>query len=419
MSVEKLNWSDARILMHKANPEFVALLDTVDGIEKYAFTKYSYRYGDLVGDANYFYDPDGNTVSDNIPFGMVVKKSMQFFMELGEYIIPGELIVPGDFAYMSQFSYTQKINILSTWSMCAGTRVPIIVSIYKQYSKYARMQSAMGVTEELYSPSNDGTDFSVIRNIARGLKSDWRFVYIGFSDELTALLKSNSDTWHIREYILKKLMRSNLSSNTKSLYQDIILNYIKVHHSSIKNFYYLSNVINHVLDAVCGYSMIHRLADNDMTLPLQEIQQAYHAFYRPKNPPFILTSSNFAINQDYIHYFSIPYHTMMYRPEHIANIVELCVNVKRLISVYSGELSNIPIVGGGVLLQKLSSIKFSVIADRPNTFQKTDDVLLLKELPLHCKDLSKQLNSYSLLDKKYTMPQRSSFFSGAINMSFE
>ncbi|WP_440615378.1 hypothetical protein [Cysteiniphilum sp. 6C5] len=419
VGVEKLNWADVRILMHKANPEFVALLDTVDGIEKYEFTKYSYRYGDLICDADYFYDPDGNIVADNIPFGMVVEKSMHFFMELGNYVIPGELAIVGDFAYMSKFSYTQKINVISTWSVCAGTRVPIIVSTYKQYSKYAKMQSAMGITEKFYSPSNDGTDFSVIRNIARGVKSDWRFVYIGFPEELTELLKNNVHAWHIREYILKKLMGSNQASNTKSLYQDIILNYIKVHHSNIKNFYYLSNVINHLLDAVCGYSVIHRLADNDITLPLQEIQQAYHEFYKPKNPPFILTSSNFAINQKYTHYFSIPYHTMMYRPEHIANIVELCANVKRLIKVYADELGNIPIVGGGVLLQKLSSISFSVIADRPNTFQNTDDVLLIKDLPVHCKDFSKQLNSYRLLDNKYTMPQRSSFFSGAIKMNFD
>ncbi|WP_440994057.1 hypothetical protein [Cysteiniphilum litorale] len=416
MGVEKLNWADARILMHKANPEFVALLDTVDGIDKYEFTKYSYRYGDLVGDANYFYDPDGNIVSDNIPFGMVVEKSMQFFMELGEYIIPGQLQHVGEFAYMTKFSFAKTINLTTTWCICAGTRVPVLVSSYRQYNKYQRMQNEIKSDISIIESGNMENDFAVLRNVARAVNSDWRFEYIGFSDKLSDFLKNSESTWRIREYILSKLMKSNQASNTKNLHHEIILNYIKVHHSAIKNFYYLSNVINHVFDAISGHSVIHKLATNDSNLPLQAIQEAYCSFYKPKTLPLILTSSTF-IDDPYIpHYFSIPYHTMMYRPEHIANIIELCANVKELVRVYADKLLETPAIKGGLLTTILPHIDLNIIGDRFNSYQKSHDAILVSELGEFSEDFRQQSIEINKGGDFYSMPQRSNFFSGSIQL---
>lgn len=416
MGVEKLNWADARILMHKANPEFTELLETVDGIEKYEFTKYSYRYGDLVGDANYFYDPDGNIVADNIPFGMVVEKSMHFFMKLGEYIIPGQLQHVGEFAYMSKFSFADRVNLTSTWSLCAGTRVPVLVSSYRQYSKYQRMQKEINSSIPIIESGDMDNDFVVLRNLARAINSDWRFEYIGFSDRLSDFLKNSESTWKIREYVLSKLMRCNQASNTKNLHHEIILNYIKVHHSAIKNFYYLSNVINHIFDAISGHSVIHKLATNDSSLPLQAIQEAYCSFYKPKTLPLVLTSSTFIDDPYTAHYFSIPYHTIMYRPEHIANIIELCANAKDLVKIYSEELIKLSAIKGGFLTRLLPDIDLNIIGDRVNAYQKSHGAMLVNELDKFSIDFKEQNSKLNIEKNRYKMPERSTFFSGAVSI---
>lgn len=410
MGVEKLNWADARILMHKANPGFVALLDTLDGIDKYEFTKYSYRYGDLICDADYFYDPDGNIVADNIPFGMVVEKSMQFFMELEGYIIPGALRTVGDMSYITYFSLSDRSALNLNWSVCSGVRDPVIIPTYKQRAKYLQMKIGLGVVDSIdYS-----SDFSALRDIASNMNSDWRCEYLGFPIELMEYMKCSPKTWHIREFLLREIMNTGYANNSKNLMQDMILDYIKVHKSNVKNSFYLSSAANHIFDSVSGQAMLHKLAVDENELPLFDIQKAYESFYKPKHPPMILVPSNFRESSAEEHFFSIQHHTVMYKPNHIANIVELCVAVRDLMSLYTKCLTEIEIVPNNSLLMFLNSAKISIISDRESAFNETAGVCLFENLRNISPSIKRQFDVFKNKNKAHEIPSRSNFFSGCI-----
>ncbi len=410
MGVEKLNWADARILMQKANPEFTALLETIDGIEKYEFTKYSYRYGDLICDADYFYDPDGNIVADNIPFGMVVEKSMQFFMELEGYIIPGAVRSIGEMAYISYFSLSDRSALNASWSISSGARNPVIIPTYKQRAKYLQMQIDLGMVHTVdYS-----SDFTVLRDVAFNINSGWRCEYLGFPVELMEYMKCSSKTWHIREFLLREIMSLGYANNSKNLIQNMILDYIKVHKSNVKNSFYLSSVANHIFDSISGQAMLHKLATSENELPLFDIQKAYEDCYKPKHPPMILVPSNFRENSAEEHFFSIQHHTVMYKPNHIANIVELCVAIRDLMGLYTKCLTEIEIVPNNNLLRFLNSTAISIISDRESAFNETAGVCLFDQLCNIAQPINDQFSNFKKRNESYEFPSRSSFFSGCI-----
>ncbi|GGF94049.1 MULTISPECIES: hypothetical protein [Cysteiniphilum] len=410
MGVEKLNWADARILMHKANPEFVALLDTVDGIDKYEFTKYSYRYGDLICDADYFYDPDGNIVADNIPFGMVVEKSMHFFMELGGKVISGPVRKEGDLSYLNYFRLADYPDFIASWSLTAGDRDPVIVPTYKEKLKYLKVQQALNIDGSI----NYSDDFSILKLIAKGTKNSWRMVYVGISEELSAYLKTSPKCWQIREYLYKELMSIRQANNIKNLVQEMVLNYIKVHHCNIKNFFYLSNIVNHIFDSISGQSMMHRLSDDDQSLPLFDIQKVFEEIYQPKHPPLILVSSNYKEEFKKDHFFSIQHHTDLYRPEHIPNIISLCVMVKNLVFMYAEEAQKIPFVHKSSQISCLADkVSLTVINDRPSTHNEVGESCLLKDIQEMSTSFKNQFQEFKEKNPDYQFPVRSNFFSGS------
>ncbi|TNF68991.1 MAG: hypothetical protein EP298_04500 [Gammaproteobacteria bacterium] len=418
MGIEKLSWDECKHLIEAVNEPFYQLLAEYPGIETYTFEKYSYAYGQIISDENYFYNPDGKIASDNIPFSIFLSKNFEMFLKIDNFIMTKSVLSPGDLIFITSFLSKQYVpNAFSNISICAGTRTPILIGNFGNTAKYHEVSNYLNHNVVKYAANED--NFHLLREICMGYQSKWKAEFLAFPIELHQKIYQRVDnsSFKILNYIYSYFLdRESFSINSE--YYNLILSHIKRFYSSMMNSSYINNIIVDIYKMACEYKPSYTLANDNESLPLDDLHFIFNEIYKADSAPFMMVPiiySNFDKNSSY--YFSIPVHTASYKPDKIINLTEFSIKIKNLFEVYKDSIDKLNFSEHTLFYRISQSLDLKIITDRVSTASKQNQVTLLKNITELDHNFNNQLLKFQQQGYNVSLPQRSKFFSGAFKLN--
>ncbi|MCF6767439.1 hypothetical protein L3V86_03540 [Thiotrichales bacterium 19S11-10] len=419
MGIEKLSWADCKDMIKAVNKPFYELLADYPGIDSYTFEKYSYTYGQIICDEKYFYTPDGEKVSENIPFSIFLNKTFEMYINFENKVITEFTLNPGDLIFIASFlSKNYCKNAFSDICLCAGTRSPILIGNIGNTAKYHEVSNYLNHDIVQYASSED--NFYLLKEICKAYNSNWRAEFLVFPMQLHKKINENKDVCsllilnYINNYFLD---RESFAISYK--YYNLIISYIKRYYSTMMNSSYINDIIKDIYNMGCGYKSSYKLACDNDSLPLDDLHHIFNEVYKTDIAPFIMVPSMFSREKDCSHYFSIPVHTITYKPEKVINLTELSLKLKKLFSIYRESIDKLNFSDHTTFYQVSQNLELKIVTDRVSMASKQQVVTLLKDITTIDESFKQQLLMFKNQGYDVVMPQRSKFFSGAFLLDYQ
>lgn len=419
MGITKLSWDECKGMIQVANQKLYELLDEYPGIRNYTFEKYSYKYGQIVCDEHNFYTPDGIPVLDNIPFSLFLNKNFEMFLNFENKRISETILRKGDLIFIASFLNKEYLrHAFADISLCAGSRSPIIVGNIGNSTKYHELSKYLNHNIVKYCANDD--NFYLLKEMCNGYQSKWRAEFLSFSIKLhkKILQRDNIHSLKIIDYVNNYFLgRESYAISSK--YYQLILSYVKRFYSNMKNSTYINDIIRDICNIVCEYKSSYILAHNDDSIPLSDIHYMFNEIYKTKIAPFIMVPSVFSALDEHNHYFSLPIHTITYKPDKIINLADFAVQVKNLFEIYKESISNLKLSKGTLFYDASQSLNLEIITDRVSEASKQNHVTMMKDITTIDFNFNKQLMNFNNKGYKVEVPQRSTFFSAAFLLDYQ
>ncbi|MCF6765298.1 hypothetical protein L3V82_05900 [Thiotrichales bacterium 19S3-7] len=419
MGIEELSWDECKHLIEAVNQPFYQLLAEYPGIETYTFKKYSYAYGQIVGDEHFFYRPDGSKILENIPFSIFLNNNFEFFMNVGEFNLTHRILKAGDLVYIASFLSKKFYEYaFPNISICAGTRNPMMIGNFGNTAKYHEVSNYLDHDIMKYVTGMD--DFYLLREICKGYNSKWRAEFLAFPIELHKKIQNKQDIYSLKllDYIYNYFLDEE-SFAVSYEYYNITLSYIRRFYSNMKNSSYINEIVKDIYKMVCEYKASYVLANDSKSIPLDDLHFIFNEVYKSDTAPFIMIPAMFSLLEDKKYYFSIPIHTVIYKPEKVINLTEFAIKVNKLFEIYRDTISKLNFSDDTRFVQLAKFLTLRVITDRVSSASKNNQVTLLKELTELDINFHKQITNFQKQGFNVLMPQRSKFFSGAFLLDYK
>ncbi|MCF6776885.1 hypothetical protein L3V83_09930 [Thiotrichales bacterium 19X7-9] len=419
MGIEKLSWDECKHLIEAVNEPFYELLAEYPGIETYTFEKYSYAYGQIICDEKHFYKPDGEIVSDNIPFSLFLKKTFEMYIQFENKVITEFTLTPGDLIFIASFlSDGYCKNAFADICLCAGTRTPKLIGNFGNTAKYHEVSNYLNHNVVQYTANED--NFHLLREICKGYDSQWRAEFLVFPMQLHQNIKNKDDIYSLK--ILNFINNYFLDRESFAIsykYYNLTISYVKRYYSNMMNSSYINDIIKDIYNVGCEYKSSYTLACDNESLPLDDLHFIFNEIYKADTAPFIMIPSMTNVFDENYHYFSIPIHTETYKPEKVINLTEFAIKIKNLFEIYRESIKKLNFSEHTVFYKVSQSLNLKIITDRVSTASKQQQVTLLKDIINLDRNFKSQLLKFHQQGYLVSLPQRSKFFSGAFLLEYK
>lgn len=367
--VERLYWKDVRNDVHKIAPKLTEIIDSVSPQSEPLYL-ISFPYGQRISDEVSPFIPNNNNIfvrlaegeidkkifkeleygKDSSPLGLVLEKSIEFFVDIPEKqtTIPTKVIGPGDFCnFSSILSASYKDLPLAPNGLLratAGARTTFSLPYLTCSSSFANLEEKYpSITQ---TPSSQYDHFQLFKEIvsdtAHQGSKPWRMKVLYFSEQWIKKIIKNKDWAPLNRYFFQLAWKESEHKRNK--------HYFDIHYSKVIeeiNCKYNSAIkatIKHVTDiAIGGYPGLAPQMNNEL-VPLEEIQYALsHHYGLKKYSPAIIAPSNFNYKSSQPIYYSLQhptacsYHSLTYSN---ASMMDSLKEIQRAFSRYKSQMTS-------------------------------------------------------------------------------
>jgi hypothetical protein len=404
----KTDWESVRIRVSKVAPEFAKLVDSLSPNKTFSLYLAYYPYGDFKGDTVSTFLPkiDGSNYritdpcapkdvinnlgygSTSSPFGMLLEKKLEYFIDLKDLgiTIPWKIYSPGAFFPLHRVLQSNSDRVYTPNGLLtavSGTRSAFMLPKIGCLTNHLMLQRSFNV--QSHPPKSLYEHWNIFKGIINSDISNcnWRSCVMYFSKKWVDKI-NNDKAWYPLKKFLLEMAQGSFEYARNHIYYNIAYSLIQSQRN-LKPNPYLTDTACHLftiaLGAVPGYSP----ACNNDYLPLDTLQSAFvEAYGMKKYIPTIMQPTHFYFENK----SSLPVYyslqcptTLTFSPKSrkLSSTLFEMRELKHIVTVFNSELvKDSNILSGTVLSEVSKKIDFSYFhnkVDRHNHIQPSSHLI--------------------------------------------
>lgn len=317
----KIYWNDIRTRIAKVEPTFAKIVDELNPDKTLPLYLAYYPYGSTDADtqSSFFPKPDGGfyRLSDacaskdvvkhlgysinHTPFGMVLEKELEYFIDLKEegITIPWLVYVPGKIFPFSRILNKKSHRIYEpngVLSSTAGARSAFMLPNIGSATNHSNLQRDFNVKSP--PPKSLYEHWNVFKEIVNSpeINSDWRCCIIYFAEKWVTKIHTDRSWATLKQY-LYEIAWDQFEYQRTRVYYDIAFSMIKKKRN-LKPNPYLADTAMHLFTTALGMAPGYVPALNDKALPMEILQKVFVESYGLKKYlPTIMQPAHFNFEQ--------------------------------------------------------------------------------------------------------------------------
>ncbi|HAT8564340.1 TPA: hypothetical protein JA969_11960 [Legionella pneumophila] len=332
--IERVYWKDIRDAFYKVAPEFTSKVDLLSPDENYPLYVLSFPFGSIIGDDKSQFIPNENGSfyrlnssetpkdifddigygADSSPLGMVLTKSIEFFVDLPEKnrTIPIAIMNPGNF-----FNFTRVLSEYKPLpyapngllNATAGARTIFSLPYLTCNTSFRKLEREVGVLSKI--PSSPYDHWQLFKDIVNSSsnKGNWNMQLIYFSKKWVDSILHDTQWNSIKSFLFQLAWKE--SEYTRNQYYFDIAYSLMQEKGNFTINPYLTDTARHVLDiVVAAYPGLAPIT-NDNLAPLKLLQHTLtYSYGLKKYIPTIIAPQYFSLNNSNTDvYYSMQYPT--------------------------------------------------------------------------------------------------------------
>lgn len=407
----KTCWRDVRKRVSKVEPTFAKIVDSIDPDPSFPLYLSYYPYGAMDADTQssllpnlkggYFRITDEHAPKDivthlgysanNTPFGMVLEKQIESFIDLKKdgISIPWMIYTPGKMFPLSRILHTKNNRIYSpngVLASVAGSRSVFMLPNIGCATNHINLQREFNVRKQ--PPKSLYEHWDIFKEIihCESVAADWQCCVMYFSEKwITKIL--NDKAWADLKKYLHEVAWHQFEYEINRVNYDIIFSIIQ-QQRNLKPNPYLTDTAKHLFATATGSVPAYAPATDDSALPLAVLQSAFTEIYGLKKYiPTIMQPVYFNVEQNkYPVYYSLQNpstHVFSPKSREASSTLYEMRELEYLMKVFAEELSQKDSMCSGTVMAAVATdVEFSYFhnkVDRHNiislssAMQKSDD----------------------------------------------
>lgn len=329
-SIKKCYWQDIREVVNNIDPKFTKLVDALSPGKKFPLYIAKYQYGDLIADTKRFFlpKPDGSGVadvadsifpddirrnlqfgSDSMPFGMVLDKKIEYYIDLPEehIVSPNRMFGPGRFFPLGRilnFECNRRYSANSVLIATAGARSAFMLPSIGCVNHHNHLQNDYQVRASAAKSMYD--HWPIFKEITKSRIShcDWHASLLLFSDSWEEKLYHDKAWQELRLY-LYRLGWEDSEYYRNNIYYDVAFSGIQQKRNLRPNPY-LVDTARYLFATATGAVPGYRPAIDEAALPVSLVQKAFVESYGLKKyTPIIMEPDYFYFEDSNPVYYSL------------------------------------------------------------------------------------------------------------------
>ncbi|MDF2691372.1 MAG: hypothetical protein K0S29_1227 [Gammaproteobacteria bacterium] len=314
--LEKLYWRDVKAEIFTLNQELATVIDSINPPDDCCFYRANYRYGDEFLRSGEFILPpkDGQQMSffsaeiprelqfeigynlGNHPTYLVLKNTIEAFIEINGTAIPTYILYPGDLFGVSVVLAgppSEELDLTpakSIWEMTAGARSTFLLPKISDAFGHKKIEKHFNINVEL--PTDTFDHWRVFREIARKSNTNWSTQLLFFSRNWFKYL--HTPEWEPLKLYFYKRYRELKSYWLNIFPVDVTISQIH-YKKKIDPDTKVVDIIKNIFAVAGGELIGFQPAIDEKLLPINAIQEAYVNIYKKLNgyAPIIMQPAYF------------------------------------------------------------------------------------------------------------------------------
>jgi hypothetical protein len=404
----KTYWENVRHRVSKAAPEFAKIVDGLSPNKSFPLYLAYYPYGDLKGDTISPFLPkinggnyrlsDENIPKDvrndlgygstSSPFGMLLEKQLEYFIDLKHLgiTIPWQVITPGSFFPLScilLINSNRNYSPNGILTAVSGGRSVFMLPKIGCFTNHQMLQRDYNVQSP--PPKLLYDHWNIFKEIINSntTKKKWQSCVVYFSQKWVDKIH-NDKAWHPLKKLLLELGWKKYEYERNHLYYNFAYSLIQ-NSRNLKPNPYLADTVSHLLTiavgAVPGYAPA---CDNDL-LPLDALQEAFVESYgQKKYIPTIMAPTHFHLENRKAHpvYYSLQSPTTLsFSPKSrkLSSTIFEIRELKHLVDIFTNELAKEKnILSDTIICEAAKNVAFNFYhnnIDRHNLIEQSENLI--------------------------------------------
>ncbi len=383
----KVFWGDIRHKVSKIDPTFAQIIDKLSPDKTFPIYLAYYPYGALIADHQHFFLPDNTKGAfkltdvnapkeviknlgygkNSIPFGMVLDKSIEFFIDFKDEAIsvPWLIYSPGTFFPSARILSRKNKHIYApnnTLTITSGMRSAFMLPNIGCAIHHSNLQRDFNL--QLPPPKSLYAHWDIFKELvnSKTINSDWCSCLMYFSEKWVEKLYSDKSWIELKLY-LHELSWERTEYSRNSTYYDIAFSVIQKKRN-LKPNPYLADTARHLFTTALGAAPGYTPAIDNTALPLNDLQKVYVDSYGLKKYiPTILHPTKFNFEKDKLPiYYSLQNpSTYVFSPKSrkITNTLLELRELDHITKIFTEELSKgAPFCSDTIINKAAESIEF-------------------------------------------------------------
>jgi len=313
-SIVELRWDDIKNQVIQVNPEFAEIINNIKNKNDFPLYKVTYPFGSTIIDSGKFQLPlkDGTLVpishssinqkyydqlnynSNSIPFGIVLDKSIELFLQTQDRVIPS--VIHSEGKLLGLWSSLSSMHVwLDAWHMTAGSRSIFVLPKITDNASHKKLCKARGIKAPL--PGDLNSHWNLLTKLAAhsDFSEPWFTETLFFSNKWFVPQKDNN--WvRFQNYLYQKAWKGTETWRSKAVYDHIWDSIIReLTKSQTKIAPFIVDIVKHIITIGIGAAPGFCPATCSKKIPIKGLQQDFIDLYSLKNyAPTIMVPHHFS-----------------------------------------------------------------------------------------------------------------------------
>jgi hypothetical protein len=438
--VEEYTWEKVRKSVLRVNPELAKIIDDLSIDASYTFFQASYPYGSQIVEKGEFCLPTkdnsflplrNSKVSSYLkeklgynafsnPVSLVLKNSLDLFIELDDRIVNHSLIPAGSIFGLWRVLDQKNENDLfftpiSIWDMTAGARSVFMLPKIADANGFRQLQKKYNL--QIDKPQELRDHWNIFRAITNhpSFENSWTTDLLFFSKKWFEKLEDPA--WQTFKLYLINTAWTGTKFWRNQYIWDLTFSRIQAERG-LKPCPYIADMVAHILAITIGAVPGFRPALNDTLAPIKKLQQVFEEEYKLKYAPIIIEPATFSVfdQKNRPVYYSLNYQTaikMSKKSSNRSSTVTDIYQIRSLLMKYMQDILNKNLnITDTLLYEMIKIVEYDFFhhdsSEYKEIFSSTaifDEDSSFKEACAHCK--------------VQEMPKNPPFFNGCVKISGE
>jgi len=313
-TLERLCWADVRKDVSKVNPELAKHIDQINPGKEYTIYKACYPFGCGILREGELHLPNEDhqvvplndpsidnkikkdlAYTQNMPMGMVLKKSINLFSLFGSQITPWIYMFPGRifglWGLLKQHTPT-SFSSRTMWHISAGSRFFFLLAKVSNVGSYKRIRKEFALRTPRALGLLDQWPMLVELANSPQFPKQWQVELLYFSDKWLKRLNDSSSNWQsLTNFLLRYTWEDTAFLREQSI-SDFVLS-LAMTNKNLRPNPYLADTFRHIYSLIIEnehsiFKPGFRFADSNIAGPVKQIQEIFDQVYDLKFMPTIV-----------------------------------------------------------------------------------------------------------------------------------